>query len=104
VVERVRAFADHHLGKGVVIAKDSPNFIGNHIALYGMLQILRRWRPASTRSKRSTRSPDRHSGAEERDLPHPRSRRPRHPRPRHREPSQNGSTLRRATSGCCHSS
>ena len=28
------AFADLHLGKGVVVAKDSPNFIGNHIALY----------------------------------------------------------------------
>src|SRR5205814_5295835 len=35
VVEAVSSFADHHLGKGVVIAKDSPNFIGNHIALYG---------------------------------------------------------------------
>src|SRR6476646_8168060 len=34
VVHAVAAFADHHLGKGVVIAKDSPNFIGNHIALY----------------------------------------------------------------------
>src|SRR5205085_9144660 len=35
------SFADHHLGKGVVIAKDSPNFIGNHIALYGVVQILK---------------------------------------------------------------
>src|ERR1043166_3498203 len=34
VVEEVSYFADHHLGKGIVIAKDSPNFIGNHIALY----------------------------------------------------------------------
>jgi 3-hydroxyacyl-CoA dehydrogenase len=41
VVEAVSAFADLHLGKGVVIAKDSPNFIGNHIALYGVVQILR---------------------------------------------------------------
>jgi 3-hydroxyacyl-CoA dehydrogenase len=40
VVERIREFADHRLGKGVVIAKDSPNFIGNHIALYGVLKIL----------------------------------------------------------------
>jgi 3-hydroxyacyl-CoA dehydrogenase len=37
VVEAVSSFADHHLGKGVVIAKDSPNFIGNHIALYGVV-------------------------------------------------------------------
>ena len=41
VVDAVSSFADHHLGKGVVIAKDSPNFIGNHIALYGVVQILK---------------------------------------------------------------
>ncbi len=40
VVESVSHFADHRLGKGVVIAKDSPNFIGNHIGLYGMMRIL----------------------------------------------------------------
>ena len=33
-------FADHRLGKGVVLAKDSPNFIGNHLALYGVVQLL----------------------------------------------------------------
>jgi 3-hydroxyacyl-CoA dehydrogenase len=36
----VREFADHHLGKGVVIAKDTPNFIGNHLALYGVMRML----------------------------------------------------------------
>jgi 3-hydroxyacyl-CoA dehydrogenase len=40
VVNAVRHFADHRLGKGVVIAKDSPGFIGNHIGLYGMMRIL----------------------------------------------------------------
>jgi 3-hydroxyacyl-CoA dehydrogenase len=40
VVETVRRFADHHLGKGVVVAKDTPNFIGNHIALYGVVRTL----------------------------------------------------------------
>jgi 3-hydroxyacyl-CoA dehydrogenase len=40
VVDEVAAFADHHLGKGVVIAKDSPNFIGNHLALAGVVQLL----------------------------------------------------------------
>jgi 3-hydroxyacyl-CoA dehydrogenase len=40
VVERVRHFADHRLGKGVVLARDSPGFIGNHIALYGMNRML----------------------------------------------------------------
>jgi 3-hydroxyacyl-CoA dehydrogenase len=42
VIRAVAHFADHRLGKGVVIAKDSPGFIGNHIAMYGMLEILRR--------------------------------------------------------------
>ena len=39
----VTRVGDHLLGKGVVVAKDTPNFIGNHIALYGvacMLQAL----------------------------------------------------------------
>jgi 3-hydroxyacyl-CoA dehydrogenase len=40
VVEAVVHFADHRLGKGVVLAKDSPNFIGNHIGLYAMMRIL----------------------------------------------------------------
>ena len=40
VVDAVRAFADHRLGKGVVVAKDSPNFIGNHLALYGVVRML----------------------------------------------------------------
>ena len=40
VVEAVRQFADHRLGKGVVIAKDTPNFIANHIALYGVLRMI----------------------------------------------------------------
>ena len=40
VVETVSAFADHRLGKGVVVAKDTPNFIGNHIALHGVTQLL----------------------------------------------------------------
>ncbi len=40
VVEYVSWFADHRLGKGVVLAKDSPNFIGNHLALYGVARIL----------------------------------------------------------------
>jgi 3-hydroxyacyl-CoA dehydrogenase len=37
-VERISAFADERLGKGVVIAKDRPNFIGNRIFCY-MTQV-----------------------------------------------------------------
>ncbi len=40
VLELVRSYADHRLGKGVVVAKDTPNFIANHIGLYGMVRIL----------------------------------------------------------------
>jgi 3-hydroxyacyl-CoA dehydrogenase len=40
VIDTVTHFADHRLGKGVVLAKDSPNFIGNHIALYGVALLL----------------------------------------------------------------
>ena len=40
VLESVQAFADHRLGKGVVVAKDTPNFIANHVALYAVLQIV----------------------------------------------------------------
>jgi len=36
VVEAIRQFADHQLGKGVVLAKDRPNFIGNRIFSYTM--------------------------------------------------------------------
>ncbi|HET9012542.1 MAG TPA: 3-hydroxyacyl-CoA dehydrogenase family protein, partial [Gemmatimonadaceae bacterium] len=40
VLDGVATFADLHLGKGVVIAKDSPNFIGNHLALYDVVRAL----------------------------------------------------------------
>src|SRR5215471_10447378 len=41
VTARVSWFADHRLGKGVVLARDRPNFIGNHIGLFGVVQVLR---------------------------------------------------------------
>ena len=41
VVDRVSHFLDLRLGKGVVIAKDTPNFIANRIGLYGVIQVLR---------------------------------------------------------------
>src|SRR4029453_13200179 len=37
VVEFIRAFAERRLGKGVVIARDTPNFIANHIGLHGVM-------------------------------------------------------------------
>jgi 3-hydroxyacyl-CoA dehydrogenase len=41
VLEFITAFADRRLGKGVVVAKDTPNFIANHLGLYGLMQIFR---------------------------------------------------------------
>ncbi len=41
VLRDVAAFAERRLGKGVVVAKDTPNFIANHVGLYGVMQIFR---------------------------------------------------------------
>jgi 3-hydroxyacyl-CoA dehydrogenase len=40
VVALVSRTGDHLLGKGIVIAKDTPSFIGNHIALYGLARTF----------------------------------------------------------------
>jgi 3-hydroxyacyl-CoA dehydrogenase len=40
VVAAMVRFGDHVLGKGVVIAKDTPNFIANHVGLYGIVRTL----------------------------------------------------------------
>jgi len=40
-VAAVSGFADRVLGKGVVVARDTPNFIGNHLALHGVVAMLR---------------------------------------------------------------
>ncbi|UTR05543.1 3-hydroxyacyl-CoA dehydrogenase NAD-binding domain-containing protein [Alkalihalobacillus sp. LMS6] len=37
VIDFVRSFAEESLGKGVVEAKDTPNFIANRIGTYGLL-------------------------------------------------------------------
>ena len=41
VLETIIDFADRRLGKGIVIARDTPNFIANHLGLFGVLQIVR---------------------------------------------------------------
>jgi 3-hydroxyacyl-CoA dehydrogenase len=41
VLDRVTEFARLHLGKGIVTAKDTPNFIGNRIGVYAMMEALR---------------------------------------------------------------
>jgi 3-hydroxyacyl-CoA dehydrogenase len=41
VVNTLCDFCDRRLGKGVVVAKDTPNFIANRIGTYAMLNALR---------------------------------------------------------------
>src|SRR6266446_969929 len=41
VIEALSEFCDRRLGKGVVIAKDTPNFIANRIGTFSMLNALR---------------------------------------------------------------
>ena len=40
VVAALSSFVDRQLGKGVVVAKDTPNFIANRIGLYGVTRVL----------------------------------------------------------------
>ena len=40
IVERMKAFAQTRLGKGVVIAKDVPNFVGNRMFSYIVSDLL----------------------------------------------------------------
>jgi 3-hydroxyacyl-CoA dehydrogenase len=40
-MDAVAHFCDTHLGKGVVIAKDTPNFIGNRIGTFSVLNVMR---------------------------------------------------------------
>jgi 3-hydroxyacyl-CoA dehydrogenase len=41
VIETLSDFCDQRLGKGVVVAKDTPNFIANRIGTFSMLNALR---------------------------------------------------------------
>jgi 3-hydroxyacyl-CoA dehydrogenase len=43
ILAEMAGVVDRRLGKGVVVAKDTPNFIGNHIGLYAIARILDVW-------------------------------------------------------------
>jgi 3-hydroxyacyl-CoA dehydrogenase len=40
-IDSIAQFCDVHLGKGVVFAKDTPNFIGNRIGTFSVLNVFR---------------------------------------------------------------
>ena len=44
VVAAMTAFVDRRLGKGVVVARDTPNFVGNRVGVFGMLDAVRAMR------------------------------------------------------------
>ena len=41
LIDAVAHFCDVQLGKGVVVAKDTPNFIGNRIGTFSVLNVMR---------------------------------------------------------------
>ena len=41
LIDSVSHFCDTQLGKGVVLAKDTPNFIGNRIGTFSVLNVMR---------------------------------------------------------------
>jgi 3-hydroxyacyl-CoA dehydrogenase len=41
VMEDMAAFAERTLGKGIVLAKDTPNFIANRIGTFGLFAVMR---------------------------------------------------------------
>ena len=41
IIERIAHFGRVHLGKGIVVAKDTPNFIGNRIGVFALMHTMR---------------------------------------------------------------
>src|SRR6201988_395301 len=41
LIDAVSHFSDVRLGKGIVLAKDTPNFIGNRIGTFSVLNVMR---------------------------------------------------------------
>jgi 3-hydroxyacyl-CoA dehydrogenase len=42
LLEFMRGFFEDKLGKGVIVAKDTPNFVANRIGIYGIMSTLKR--------------------------------------------------------------
>jgi 3-hydroxyacyl-CoA dehydrogenase len=103
VLERIRWFGEDALGKGIVVGKDTPNFVGNRIGTYSMMvaihQMLADGLEPSTRSRvsrwdarRAQRSARRTSSVSIRSFTSPTTVTPRSP------------TTRNATSSRCRRS
>ena len=84
VLEGLEGFLTTALGKGVVIARDTPNFIGNRIGVFSMLSTMyhtTQFGPRLRRGRRAHRPG--HRPPQERHLPHRRRGRPGHHGARH---------------------
>ena len=86
---RVEAWGKDVLGKGIVWAKDTPNFVGNRIGVQSMMTVDPHDDgdgPLARGRRRDHRPAD--GAPEERDVPHRRHGRPRHDGPRRDEQLQ----------------
>ena len=63
ILDQLEAFVTTTLGKGVVRAKDTPNFIANRVGIAGMLATIHEAQKFGSRSTWSTTSPARSSAA-----------------------------------------
>ena len=78
-IEAVAHFSDVRLGKGVVFAKDTPNFIANRIGTFSVLNVMRLMQEMDLTIEDVDALTGHARGlAEVRDLPHDRPGRPRH--------------------------
>ena len=85
-LEAVRRFGEDVLGKGIVVGKDTPNFVGNRIGAHAMMATIHLMLERGPRARGRRRDHRRGDGApEERELPHGRPRRRRHLRARGRQ-------------------
>jgi len=47
ITSALQEFADQRLGKGIVVARDTPNFIANRIGVFGVLDVIRAMQESS---------------------------------------------------------
>jgi len=40
IIDFISSYSERNLGKGIVLAKDTPNFIGNRIGVYGIVKAM----------------------------------------------------------------
>ena len=73
LIEAVTWFSDVQLGKGVVVAKDTPNFIANRIGTFSVVNVMRLMQEMDLHHRRSRRTNrTSHRLAEVSDIPHDR--------------------------------